>query len=155
MTRRSLKPLVLLASSLVLVAGVATFLACAAPPKAGAAGKTPAATKADTAVGKASPAAAKGDAAAGKKIFSVMCIACHKPDGTGGIKLTGNPTPNWKDPKVWNDPKRATDAYFRDCITNGKAPSGMVAWGKTGQIKPPDIENLIAYIRTLGAAKKK
>ena len=31
----------------------------------------------------------------------------------------------------------------------------MVAWGKTGQIKPPDIENLIAYIRTLGAAKKK
>ena len=155
MTRRSLKPLVLLASSLVLVAGVATFLACAAPPKAGAAGKAPAATKADTAAGKASPAAAKGDAAAGKKIFSVKCIACHKPDGTGGIKLTGNPTPNWKDPKVWNDPKRATDAYFRDCITNGKAPSGMVAWGKTGQIKPPDIENLIAYIRTLGAAKKK
>src|SRR5438093_4883973 len=155
MTRRSLKPLVLLASSLVLVADVATFLACADPPEAGAAGKTPAATKADTAVGKASPAAAKGDAAAGKKIFSVMCIACHKPDGTGGIKLTGNPTPNWKDPKVWNDPKRATDAYFRDCITNGKAPSGMVAWGKTGQIKPPDIENLIAYIRTLGAAKKK
>ena len=29
----------------------------------------------------------------------------------------------------------------------------MVAWGKTGQIKPADIENLIAYINTL--AKKK
>ncbi|HYU15902.1 MAG TPA: cytochrome c [Candidatus Acidoferrum sp.] len=157
MTRRSLKPLALLASSLALVAGAATFLACATPPKAGAAaGKAPAATaKADTAAGKASAGAAKGDAVAGKKIFSVKCIACHKPDGTGGIKLTGNPTPNWKDPKVWNDPKRATDAYFRDCITNGKAPSGMVAWGKTGQIKPPDIENLIAYIRTLGAPKKK
>src|SRR5437867_4659573 len=129
MPRRSLRPIVVLASSLVLVAGVATFLACSSSPQAGAAaGKAPAATaKADTAAGKASAGAAKGDAAAGKKIFSVKCIACHKPDGTGGIKLTGNPTPNWKDPKVWNDPKRATDAYFRDRITNGKAPSGLVA----------------------------
>ena len=109
MTRRSLKPLALLATSLALVAGAATFLACATPPKAGAAaGKAPAATaKADTAAGKASAGAAKGDAVAGKKIFSVKCIACHKPDGTGGIKLTGNPTPNWKDPKTWADPKAA------------------------------------------------
>lgn len=100
----------------------------------------------------ASAAPSKGNPALGKAIFSVKCIACHKPDGTGGIKLTGNPTPNWKDPKVWADPKR-NDDYLRDCITNGKVKSGMVAWGKTGQIKPADIENLIAYINTL--AKKK
>ena len=128
MTRGTLRPLAVLASSLALLAGAAAFRATAGP--------------------------SKGDAAAGKKIFAVKCIACHKADGTGGIKLTGNPTPNWKDPKVWNDPKRATDDYFRDCITNGKAPSGMVAWGKTGQIKPPDIENLISYIRTLGGGAK-
>ena len=78
---------------------------------------------------------------------------CHKADGTGGVKLTGNPTPNWKDPKTWADPKRAKDDYFRDCITNGKLTSGMVAWGKTGQIKPADIENLIAYIHTLKGGK--
>ena len=94
----------------------------------------------------------KGDADAGKKIFQAKCVACHKADGTGGIKLTGNPTPNWKNPKYVNDPKW-TDDFLRDCITNGKVKSGMVAWGKTGQIKPPDIENLIAYIHTL--AKKK
>ena len=96
----------------------------------------------------------KGDAAAGKKMFQAKCVACHKPDGSGGIKLTGNPTPNWKDPKYVNTPKW-NDDFLRDCITNGKPKSGMVAWGKTGQIKPAEIENLIAYIHTLAATKKK
>src|SRR5512132_1001556 len=78
----------------------------------------------------AAPPAAKGNAAAAKPIFTQKCIACHKADGSGGVKLTGNPTPNWKDPKTWADPKRKdTDAYLRDCITNGKVKSGMVAWG--------------------------
>jgi len=95
----------------------------------------------------------KGNAAAGKATFQVKCVACHKADGTGGIKLTGNPTPNWKDPKYVNAPKW-TDDFLRDCITNGKLKSGMVAWGKTGQIKPAEIENLIAYIHTLAAKKK-
>ena len=100
----------------------------------------------------ASAAPSKGDPAAGKKMFTVKCIACHKVDGTGGVKLTGNPTPNWKNPKTWADPKH-NDDFLRDCITNGKLKSGMVAWGKTGQIKPAEVENLIAYINTL--AKKK
>src|SRR5258705_9933804 len=94
----------------------------------------------------------KGNAAAAKAMFSSKCIVCHKADGAGGVKLTGNPTPNWKDSKVWADPKH-NDDYLRDCITNGKIKSGMVAWGKTGQVKPEDIENLIAYIHTLKAAK--
>ena len=102
----------------------------------------------------AAAAPAKGNAVAGKAIFTVKCVACHKPDGSGGVKLTGNPTPNWKDPKTWADPKRkAGDAYLRDCITNGKLPSGMVAWGKTGQLKPADIENAIAYIHVLSGRK--
>jgi cytochrome c oxidase cbb3-type subunit 3 len=102
----------------------------------------------------APPAPTKGNAAAAKAIYTSKCVVCHKADGTGGVKLTGNPTPNWKDPKTWADPKRkGGDAYLRDCITNGKPQSGMVAWVKTGQIKPADVENLIAYINTL--AKKK
>lgn len=99
----------------------------------------------------AAPAAppAKGNPAAAKPIFAQKCIACHKADGTGGVKLTGNPTPNWKDPKTWADPKRKNvDAYLRDCITNGKPASGMVAWGKTGQLKPAQIEDMIAFIKT-------
>lgn len=97
----------------------------------------------------------KGNAAAGKAIYASKCVACHKADGSGGIKLTGNVTPNWKDPKVWKDPVRVKggDDFLRDCIVNGKVKSGMVAWGKTGQLKPAQIEDLIAYIHTL--AKKK
>src|SRR5882724_3468025 len=65
--------------------------------------------------------AGKGNPAAAKPTFTQKCIACHKADGTGGVKLTGNPTPNWKDPKTWADPKRKdVDAYLRDCITNGR-----------------------------------
>ena len=97
----------------------------------------------------------KGNAAAGKTIFASKCVVCHKPDGSGGIKLTGNVTPNWKLPKTWADPARVKggDDYMRDCIVNGKVKSGMVAWGKTGQLKPAQVEDLIAYINTL--AKKK
>ena len=93
----------------------------------------------------------KGKAAEGRKIFMVKCIACHKADGSGGIKLTGNPTPDWRDAKRMADPKH-NDDYLRDCITNGKIKSGMVAWSKQG-MKPADIENLIAYIRTFNAKK--
>jgi len=95
----------------------------------------------------ADAAPSKGNPALGKPLFAKNCVVCHKADGSGGMKLTGNPTPNWKDPKTWADPKR-NDDYLRDCITNGKIKSGMVAWGKSGQIKPADIENLIAFIKT-------
>lgn len=103
----------------------------------------------------AQAAPAKGDAAKGKAIYTTKCVACHKADGTGGIKLTGNVTPNWKDPKVWKDPARVKggDDFMRDCITNGKLKSGMVAWGKTGQLKPAQIEDLIVYINTLARKK--
>ncbi|MCC6650532.1 MAG: cytochrome c [Candidatus Eisenbacteria bacterium] len=96
----------------------------------------------------------KGNPAAGKTLYTTKCVACHKADGSGGIKLTGNPTPNWKLPKTWADPIRKNpDVFMRDCIQNGKIKSGMVAWGKTGQLKPQQIEDLIAYIHTI--AKKK
>jgi mono/diheme cytochrome c family protein len=149
MTRSTVRPVAMSLAVIALLGAAVAFAATTEPATTAAPAAAPAA---------AAPAAAKGptkgDAAAGKKIFDVKCVACHKADGTGGIKLTGNPTPNWKDPKVWNDPKRATDDYFRDCITNGKLPSGMVAWVKTGQVKPADMENLIAYIHKLGGPMK-
>jgi mono/diheme cytochrome c family protein len=96
----------------------------------------------------AAPTAAphKADAAAGKKLFVAKgCVACHKADGSGGIKLNGNPTPDWRDVKRMSDPAH-DNAYLRDCITNGKMKSGMISWKKT--LKPEQIEDLIAYIRT-------
>ncbi|HKQ56451.1 MAG TPA: cytochrome c [Candidatus Eisenbacteria bacterium] len=115
-----------LAVTLVLTAAVAVPVALTAPPAA---------------------APGKGNPTLGKAVFTKNCVVCHKADGSGGMKLTGNPTPNWKLPKTWADPIR-TDAYLKDCITNGKVKSGMVAWGKSGQLKPADIDNVIAYIKT-------
>ncbi len=102
------------------------------------------------AIALSAPAAApKGSADNGAKLFKAKaCATCHKADGTGGVKLTGNPTPNWKDAKLWADPKH-DDAYLRDCLTNGKLKSGMQAWGKSGLLKPAEIEDLIAYIHQL------
>lgn len=89
----------------------------------------------------------KGDPAKGKVIYTKkVCAQCHKADGSGGIKLVGNPSPSWKDKKRM---ATVTDAFLRDCIQNGKIKSGMVAWGKSGQLKPNEIEDLIAYIRTM------
>ena len=127
--------------ALTVAAAFAASLALAAP-----------ATTAKAAAAPAKAAAPGGDAAAGKAKFKVMCIACHKVDGTGGFKVTGNPTPNWTLKKTWDATR--TDAYLRDCITNGKIKSGMVAWGKNGQLKPGQIEDLIAYIKTFKAAAK-
>ncbi len=105
------------------------------------------------ALNTASAAPNKGNPALGKPLYVKNCVVCHKVDGSGGMKLTGNPTPNWKNPKVWADPIR-TDDFLRDCIVTGKVKSGMVAWGKSGQLKPADIENVIAYIKTFKPAKK-
>lgn len=86
------------------------------------------------------------DPAAGKKLYIAKgCVACHQADGRGGIRLSANPTPDWRDPKRMAD-TTYNDAYLRDCITNGKPKSGMVPWKK--QLEPAQIEDLIAYIRT-------
>jgi cytochrome c oxidase cbb3-type subunit 3 len=94
-------------------------------------------------------AAAKGDPAKGKKIYSVKCVACHKADGSGGVKVTTVATPDWRDSIRMSDP-RYDDAYLRECITSGRPQSGMVPWAKQG-MKSADIENLIAYIHTFSA----
>ena len=102
-------------------------------------------------VGADPPKLPPGDPAAGKKIFQMKCVPCHKADGSGGIKLTGNPTPNWRDPKRMTDPKY-TDEYFRECMTNGKVKSGMQPITKIG-VDLKEIPNLIAYVRTFSRKK--
>jgi mono/diheme cytochrome c family protein len=100
----------------------------------------------------APPAPAKGDPAKAVAKYKVLCVACHKADGSGGFKSTGNPTPNWTLKKTWDATR--TEAFMRDCIVNGKIKSGMVPWGKTGQLKPQEIEDMIAYVMTFKAKAK-
>lgn len=93
-----------------------------------------------------------GKAEAGAAIYKTKCVACHKADGTGGFKVAGLPTANWTLKKTWDATR--TDDYLRDCITNGKIKDGMVAWGKTKQLTPAQIEDLVAYIKTYKAKAK-
>jgi mono/diheme cytochrome c family protein len=91
-----------------------------------------------------------GDPVAGRKLYVAKgCVACHQPDGRGGIKLTGNPTPDWRDARRMADSTHDDD-FLRDCIVNGRMKSGMVAWKK--QLKPQEIEDLIALIRSFSRA---
>lgn len=88
----------------------------------------------------------RGDPERGRKLYSNRCTPCHGADGRGGVRVTGNPTPDWRDAGRMADSTH-DDAYLRDCITNGRPKSGMVSWKKQG-LKAADIEHLIAYIRT-------
>jgi len=139
-------------------AGIIAFAATTDPSKgsptaAKAASPTGPSTGATPAKAATTKGPSKGNAAAAKAIFNSKCVVCHKADGSGGVKLTGNPTPNWKDPKLWADPKH-TDDFLRDCMVNGKIKSGMVPWGKSGQLKPQEIEAMIAYVMTFKAKAK-
>ena len=100
----------------------------------------------------AAPPPAKGDPAKAAAKYKTLCVACHKADGTGGFKSTGNPTPNWTLKKTWDATR--TEAYIRDCMVNGKIKSGMVPWGKSGQLKPQEIEDMIAYVMAFKAKAK-
>ncbi len=87
----------------------------------------------------------KGDPAKGKGVFMKNCMVCHNADGSGGKKLTatGNPSRDFRDPKFWDT---RTDAQVRETINKGVVKSGMIAW--KGILKPQEIEDVIAYVRT-------
>ena len=97
---------------------------------------------------------AKGNAAAGKAIYATKCVSCHKADGTGGVALGANKTPNWTLPAIWADPKRKDrDGYLRSTISDGNIAKGMVPFVKSGQLKPAEVEHVIAHINTLAKPK--
>ena len=149
MTRRAVGWIVSLLSIGFAIHAIADSTGVATPDSA--------VVRPDSSMVKPDSAAAKrvsrGNAVLGKKIFVVKCVACHRADGSGGIKVTVTPTPDWRDAKRMSDPRYGDD-YLRDCITNGRPKSGMVAWSRQG-VKPADVENLIAYIRTFSAPRSK
>jgi mono/diheme cytochrome c family protein len=105
----------------------------------------------------AAATASAGDTAAGKVAFTLYCVPCHgetgKGDGPAGIAL--DPPP--RDFTVAQfkfdtdgDGAIGTDADLKNTITKGGIPYGgsplMAPWLT---FTDADVENLIAYIRTL------
>ncbi|MGA7840773.1 MAG: cytochrome c [Candidatus Acidiferrales bacterium] len=88
-------------------------------------------------------AAAAGDASAGKTVYANKCMICHGADGagaTGYAKALGLQPARLASDAVQNK----TDAELKKIILEG-----------SGKMKPikglsdTDIENVIAYVRTL------
>jgi len=105
-----------------------------------------------------------GDPVNGKKLFDMDCVACHGPDGTGGVENPGSadgtvPSLNPAESDLWNTDFQ-TFAYNADLfIEHGSMPAHddpsvlpekrMVAWGDSGVLTPQDIADIIAYLYQL------
>lgn len=82
----------------------------------------------------------RGDAAAiaeGKQVFTTICAACHKPDGSG---LVG---PSLVDP-YWK--YGGADADRFQSVMQGR-PGGMPPWGP--QLGQEKVWKVLAYLETL------
>ena len=102
-------------------------------------------------------ASAAGDAAAGKTTYLQFCVTCHgeggKGDGPVGKALTPPPRDFTKGEFKFDtdkDGKAGSDADLKNVITKGAGAFGgnqlMAPWG---HLPASDVDNLIAYIRTL------
>jgi mono/diheme cytochrome c family protein len=95
-------------------------------------------------------AASAGDAAKGKAIFSKTCVGCHgesgKGDGSAAAAL--NPKPKDLSDKAYNT--KLDDTFLHNIITKGGAAVGKAPMMPPfGQLKPQDVDDVVAYIRSL------
>lgn len=92
-----------------------------------------------------------GDAEAGKAKFQQFCATCHGPAGAGDGPASAalRPKPRALDDAEWQ--ATVDDDYLKKVITEGGAAVGlspmMTPWGHA--LKGEDLENVVAYIRSL------
>lgn len=124
-----LDKLVIVTCSLMALAG------CKSQPEEGKTEAAPAAV------------ASKGDAAAGKVKYDTLCASCHGATGLGDGAAAAALNPK---PKNLQATTRS-DEELKKIVKLGGPSAGlsplMVAWG--GVLTDPEIDNVVAYIRTL------
>lgn len=76
------------------------------------------------------------DLSAGKKIFDTYCVACHMPDGGGGIG------PNLTD-KHWILGGGIKNV-FKTVSEGGRSGKGMISWKQS--LKPAEIAQVSSYV---------
>ena len=99
---------------------------------------------------------AYADMEQGKRIYRENCAPCHgesgKGDGVGARSLPVRPADHTNPAAMTS----RTDAFLRDVIAKGGKAMGlssfMPAW--EGIFKDKEIEDLVAYIRTLALPAK-
>ncbi len=99
------------------------------------------------AVAPASPEktpAAIDDLASAGKIYSEICIKCHKEDGTGGVTQLEDrkiKAPNFASDRM----KKDEDSDWIETIENGEKEDGMPAF--KDKLTDEEIKNLVKFIR--------
>jgi len=87
--------------------------------------------------------------AAGKVLFMAACVPCHgetgKGDGPASVQL--NPKPRNLTDAAYMAP--LNDRYLYELISRGGIAVGKSAQMPEFGLSPQDIQNLIAYVRTL------
>ena len=92
----------------------------------------------------ATPEIATDELASARKIYSQICINCHKEGGTGGESVIDGKkikAPNFTTDRMKKEP----DAEFIEVIENGEAEDGMPAF--KNRLSNDDIKNLVKMIR--------
>ncbi|MBI5653743.1 MAG: c-type cytochrome [Chloroflexi bacterium] len=85
---------------------------------------------------------AQGDAARGKDVYLKNCAVCHGDRGQGRIGAT----------LAKEFPSIRQNALVKEIISNGVAGSVMSAWakGKGGPLSDAEIDDLVAFVNSLG-----
>ena len=84
------------------------------------------------------PEVAAGDPANGATIFEINCLACHGEGAAGGAV---GPT------LISAEMAAKDDDHYRQTLINGVEGTAMAAWA--GRLSPQEIEDVIAYLRSL------
>ena len=99
-----------------------------------------------------------GDAEAGRAVFVKSCVVCHGVEGGGGVPNAGSKDETIPELKPI-DEGFASVASMDKVIEHGALPEGdsvekkMPAFGDDGMLKPQQIADVIAYVRSLNNIK--
>ncbi|TXH34192.1 MAG: cytochrome-c oxidase, cbb3-type subunit III [Rhodospirillaceae bacterium] len=87
----------------------------------------------------------------GPRLFGDNCAACHGADARGNKGFPNLTTNSW----LWGGSPEAIAETIRVGINSAHPDSRvsqMLAFGRDGMLQRPDIENVVAYVRSLSHA---
>jgi mono/diheme cytochrome c family protein len=101
-----------------------------------------------------------GDPKAGEQIFNNICVACHGPQGKGGVANPGStdttvPPLNPIDPTIKSSDYKTFATNIDLFIEHGSTPEGnsplrsMLPFGDNKTLSPQQIADVIAYVISL------